>query len=86
MTSEPLHPQSYHHPVNHNRRVKALIGKFWSRLLKAHGERQEILDREDEGEKLCFEDEYEASRLYLQMADLSRTVEQLHNLILPEES
>jgi len=80
------HFQNYHHPVNHNKRVKALIGKFRGRLLKAHGERQEILDREDEGEKLCFAGKARCSDLYLQIADLSRTIEQLHNLILPEES
>ena len=78
------HNQNYHHPANHNERVKILIRKFEIQLLRAQGERNEIIDREDEGERLCFADKARVSDLYLQIADLSRTLEQLHELILPE--
>jgi len=79
------HLQNYHSAYNHNERVKNLIRKFDIKLKKAHGERGEIIAREDEGEKLCFADEARCSDLYLQIADLSRTLEQLNSLILPEE-
>ena len=80
------HLQNYHHPVNHNERVESLIRHFNIKLQKAHGERGEIIAREDEGEKLCFADKARCSDLYLQIADLSRTLEQLENLILPLEN
>lgn len=80
------HLQNYHHPENHNRRVKVLIKKFSIDLQGVKGERGEILAREDEGEKLCFADKARSSDLYLQIADLSRTLEQLNSLILPEEN
>jgi hypothetical protein len=80
------HEQNYHHPVNHNERVKSLIRKFNVKLQGAHGERGEILAREDEGEKLCFADKARSSDLYLQISDISRTLEQLDSLILPEEN
>jgi len=80
------HLQNFHHPVNHNSRVERLIRKFDNRLKKAHSERSEIIAREDEGEKLCFADEARCSDLYLQIADLSATLEQLNSLILPEEN
>ena len=79
------HLQNYHSPENHNRRVRVLIKKFNIDLDRAKGERGEIIAREDEGEKLCFADEARCSDLYLQIADLSRTLEQLNSLILPEE-
>ena len=79
------HLQNYHSPENHNRRVKVLIKKFNIDLDRAKGERGEIIAREDEGEKLCFADKARCSDLYLQIADLSRTLEQLNSLILPEE-
>ena len=79
------HLQNYHHPENHNRRVKVLIKKFNIDLDRVKGERGEIIAREDEGEKLCFADKARCSDLYLQIADLSRTLEQLNSLILPEE-
>ena len=83
------HLQNFHHPVNHNERVKLLIRKFDIKLKKAHGERQELLDLENPGDgrppqKLCFADKARASDLYLQVQDLSRTIEQLQQLILPE--
>lgn len=80
------HEQSYHHPINHNERVKHLIRKFNVKLDKAQGERGEIIAREDEGEKLCFADKARSSDLYLQITDLWRTLEQLNSLILPEEN
>ena len=79
------HLQNYHHPVNHNARAKRLIKHFEIKLDRAKGERGEIIAREDEGEKLCFADEARCSDLYLQIADLSRTLEQLNSLILPED-
>lgn len=79
------HLQNYHHPVNHNNRVKGLIKKFAIDLQKAHGERNEIIAREDDGEKLCFADKARCSDLYLTIADLSRTLEQLNTLTLPTE-
>lgn len=80
------HQQNFHSPENHNERVKRLVRKFDLRLKKVKAERSEIIAREDEGEKLCFADEARASDLYLQIADLSRTLEQLDQLILPEEN
>lgn len=80
------HLQNYHSPVFHNERVKRLVRKFDLRLQKASGERNEILAREDDGEKLCFADKARASDLYLQIADISRTLEQLDELILPEDN
>ena len=80
------HFQNYHHPVNHNERVKHLIRKFNVKLDKAHGERGEIINREKDGEKLCFADEARCSDLYLQIADISATLETLNSLILPEEN
>ena len=74
----------YHAPPAHNERVKVLIKKFEIKLDKAHGERNEIIEREDQGEKLCFADEARCSDLYLQIQDHARTIEQLNNLILPE--
>ena len=79
------HLQNYHHPVNHNNRVKSLLKKFTIDLQKANGERNEIIAREDDGEKLCFADKARCSDLYLTIADLSRTLEQLNTLILPTE-
>ena len=68
----------------HNEKVKRLIRKFNSRLLAINSERMEIIEREHEGEKLCFADKARCSDLYLQAADLSRTIEQLNSLILSE--
>ena len=84
------HLQNYHSAYRHNERVKNLIRKFDNRLKKAHAERQELLDLENPGDgrppqKLCFADDARCSDLYLQIADLSRTLEQLNTLILPEE-
>ena len=76
----------YHAPPAHNERVKVLIKKFEIKLDKAHGERSEIIEREDQGEKLCFADEARCSDLYLQIQDHARTIEQLNNLILPVEN
>ena len=76
--------QNFYHPVNHNERVKSLIRKFDIQLSRAKGERSKIIDREIEGETLCFADKARCSDLYLQIADLSRTLEQLNSLILPE--
>ena len=69
---------------NHNERVKVLIKKFEIKLARAHGERSEIIEREDRGEKLCFADEARCSDLYLQIQDHARTINQLNKLILPE--
>ncbi len=79
------HFQNYHSPENHNDRVKGLIKKFTIDLQRAHGERGEIISRDDAGEKLCFADKARCSDLYLTIADLSRTLEQLNTLILPTE-
>ena len=76
----------YHAPPAHNERVKVLIKKFEIKLARAHGERSEIIEREDRGEKLCFADEARCSDLYLQIQDHTRTIEQLNNLILPVEN
>ncbi len=75
---------NFHHPACHNERVKVLIKKFEIKLAKARGERNENIDREDNGETLCFADEARCSDLYLQIQDHVRTIEQLNNLILPE--
>ena len=77
---------NYHHPACHNERVKVLIKKFEIKLDKAHGERNEIIWAEDRGDKLCFADEARCSDLFLQIHDHTRTIEQLHNLILPLEN
>jgi len=77
---------NYHAPPAHNERVKVLIKKFQIKLDKAHGKRNEIIWREDQGEKLCFADEAQCSDLHLQIQDHSRTIEQLNNLILPVEN
>ena len=76
----------YHAPPAHNERVKVLIKKFEIKLDKAKGEYSEIIEREDQGEKLCFADEARCSDLYLQIQDHARTIEQLNNLILPVEN
>ena len=78
------HLQNHHAPEAHNGRVKRLIKKFNIKLQKVQGERQEILGREDRGEKLCFADKARASDLYLQASDLAATLIDLDNLILPE--
>ena len=78
------HEHNFHYPANHNERVKLLVRKFEISLGRASGERSEIIAREDDGEKLCFADKARASDLYLQVQDLSRTIEQLQQLILPE--
>ena len=80
------HLQNYHAPEAHNDRVKALIRKFNIKLQKAQGERQEILGREDRGEKLCFADKARASDLYLQASDLAATIIDLDSLTLPTEN
>lgn len=80
------HLQNYHSPASHNERVKRLVRKFDNQLKKVKGERNEIIAREVESEKLSFPDIARASDLYLQIADLSRTLEQLDSLILPEEN
>ncbi len=80
------HLQNYHAPQAHNERVKVLIKKFEIKLQKAHGERSEIIDREDSGETLCFADKARCSDLLLTIQDHSRTLEQLNLLILPEEN
>ena len=80
------HEQNYHHPVNHNDRVKRLIRKYNAKLGKAKAERQLLLDKEDAGEKLCFADDAQCSSLFIQILDLSDTVLQLEALILPEEN
>ena len=77
----------YHAPPAHNERVKVLIKKFEIKLDKAHCERNEIIWNEDQGRgELCFADEARCSDLYLQIQDHSRTLEQLNNLILPEDN
>lgn len=76
----------YHHPAAHNERVKNLIRKFDIKLQKANGERSEIISREDEGETLCFADKARSGDLYLTIQDLSRTLQQLDQLILPENN
>ena len=65
--------------------TEGMIKKFAIDLQKAHGERNEIIAREDDGEKLCFADKARCSDLYLTIADLSRTLEQLNTLTLPTE-
>jgi hypothetical protein len=80
------HHQNYHHPVNHNERVKRLIRKFDLRLKKAKAERQELLNLERDGYKLCFADEAQCSSLFIQVRDLTDTVLQLEALILPEDN
>ena len=77
---------NYHHPACHNERVKVLIKKFEIKLDKAHGERNEIIEREDEGETLGYVDLRKASDLLLTIQDHARTIEQLNNLILPLEN
>ena len=81
------HEQNYYHPANHNQRVKSLIRKFNVKLQGAHGERNEILDSID-GSKdvMSLEEDRRCSYLYLQISDISRTLEQLDSLILPEEN
>ena len=77
---------NFHHPACHNERVKVLIKKFEIKLQKALGERSGIIDREDNGETLCFADKARCSDLLLTIQDHSRTLEQLNLLILPEEN
>ena len=77
---------NFHHPACHNERVKVLIKKFEIKLQKAHGERNEIIGREDNGETLCFADKARCSDLYLTIQDHSRTLDQLNLVILPEEN
>ncbi len=77
---------NYHHPACHNERVKVLIKKFEIKLAKAHGERNEIIASQVIDDTLCFADKARCSDLYLQIQDLSRTLEQLNNLILPLEN
>lgn len=81
-----METNNYYHPVNHNRRVKQLIRKFNNKLDRAKGERSEILDglRFGCGDVLSPEQDARCSQLYLQIADLSATIEQLRKLILPE--
>jgi hypothetical protein len=80
------HLQNYHHPVNHNERVKRLVRKFNNRLKKARAERQELINLERDGYELCFADKARCSDLCLKIADLSQTLEQLNSLILPEDN
>ena len=75
---------NYHAPPAHNERVKVLIKKFEIKLDKAHGERNEIVWREDRGDGLRPFGEARCSELYLEIQDHVRTIEQLNNLILPE--
>ena len=75
---------NYHAPPAHNERVKVLIKKFEIKLDKAHGERNEIIGREDQGEKLGYVDLRKASDLLLTIQDHARTLDQLNKLILPE--
>jgi len=77
---------NFHHPACHNERVKVLIKKFEIKLQKAHGERNEIIDREDSGETLNYVDLRKASDLLLTIQDHSRTLGQLNLIILPEEN
>ncbi len=79
------HLQNHHAPQAHNERVKVLIKKFEIKLQKALGERSGIIDREDNGETLCFADKARCSDLLLTIQDHTRTLEQLNSLILPEE-
>jgi hypothetical protein len=78
------HLQNYHSAESHNERVKRLIRKFDLRLKKAKAERQELLNLERDGYKLCFADEAQCSSLYIQVRDLTDTLNQLNELILPE--
>ena len=78
------HFENYHSPEAHNARVKALIKRFNIKLQKAQGERMEIVHRELDGERLCFEDKARCSDLCLQIADLDATLIDLDSLILPE--
>ena len=75
---------NYHQAAYHNERVKVLIKKFEIKLDWAHGQRNELIEREDQGEALCLPDVARCSDLLLQIHDHARTIEQLNNLILPE--
>ncbi len=78
------HEQNFYHPVNHNRRVQALIRKFNLKLDKVEGEYGELIAREDRGEILCFADEARCGDLFLTRQDIVRTLVGLDQLILPE--
>ena len=80
------HLQNFHHYSSHNERVKSLIRKFDRRLKKARAERQELLNLEKDGYKLCFADEARCSDLFIQVRDLTDTILQLETLILPEDN
>lgn len=80
------HLQNYHHPVNHSERVKRLVRKFNNRLKKARAERQELINLERDGYKLCFADEAQCSSLFIQVRDLADTILQLESLIIPEDN
>lgn len=80
-----IHAQNFHHPLNHNERTHTLIRKFNVKLDRAKGERQEILDKEKAGERLCFADEARCSSLFFEISDLTSTIVQLESLILPED-
>lgn len=80
------HLQNYHSAENHNERVKRLIRKFDLRLRKAKAERQELINLEKDGCKLCFADEAQCSSLFIQVRDLADTVLQLESLIIPEDN
>ena len=80
------HLQNFHQPEVHNERVKRLIRKFDLRLRKAKAERQELINLEKDGCKLCFADDARCSDLFIQVRDLTDTILQLESLILPEEN
>ena len=66
--------------------VVFVVSSVFPAISRIYGERNEIIAREVEAEKLSFPDIARASDLYLQIADLSRTLEQLDQLILPEDN
>ena len=80
------HLQNYHPPSSHNERVTRLLRRFDNRLKKARAERQELINLENDGYKLCFADEARCSSLFIQVRDLTDTILQLESLILPEDN
>jgi len=78
------HFQNYHHPVNHNNRVKKLIRRK-ERLLKAAKAEQEwLVNLEEDGIKLSREDNDKCSRLFFEIRELAADILELESLILPE--
>ena len=80
------HLQNFHHPVAHNARVKRLIRKFTVELSRTKCGYEELLSEEESGPRMACEDRTRAvSVLYLKIADIGRTIEELESLIIPEE-